>query len=101
MNQKIRDALCDMGHEEAVIFDGPDFDEAIVGVTDEGQVVYDYDAMVQCLMKQDGISMEEAIDFIEYNTIRALQYIDLPDAREKPPIIMNRLRMEEDDHGTD
>ena len=28
MNQLIRDALCDMGHEEAVIFDGPDFDEA-------------------------------------------------------------------------
>ena len=39
MNQKIRDALCDMGYEDAVIFDGPDYDEAIVGVTDGGQVV--------------------------------------------------------------
>ena len=35
MNQDIRDALCDMGHEEAVIFDGPDYDEAIIGVTEE------------------------------------------------------------------
>lgn len=100
MNQTIRDALCDMGHEDAVIFDGPDYDDAIVGVTDEGQVVYDYDAMVQSLMKQDGISMEEAIDFIEYNTIRALEYMNVADARGKPPIVMNRLNLE-DYHGTD
>lgn len=74
MNQKIRSALCDMGHDEAVVFDGPDFDEAIIGVTDDSRVVYDYNAMVRCLMQQDGFSEEEAIEFIEYNTIRALPY---------------------------
>lgn len=94
MNQKIRDALCEMGHDEAVIFDGPDFDEAIVGVTDDGRVIYNYDAMVRSLAERDGISMEEAIDFIEYNTIRALEYYDLPDAREKPPIIMYPLNID-------
>ena len=94
MNQRIRDALCEMGHDEAVIFDGPDFDEAIVGVTDDGRVIYNYDAMVRSLMDRDGISMEEAIDFIEYNTIRALEYYDLPDAREKPPIIMHPLNID-------
>lgn len=95
MNQKIRDALCDMGHEEAVIFDDPNYDDAIVGVTDEGRVVYDYDKMVHCLRIDDGMSEEEAIDFIEFNTIRALAYV------ENGPIIMNRLHLEEDDHGTD
>ena len=95
MNQKIRDALCDMGHEEAIIFDGPDFDEAIVGVTDDGQVVYDYDAMVECLMKQDNIGRLEAIEFIEYNTMRALPYID------NAPIVMNRIRLEDDDQQTE
>ena len=40
MNQDIRNALCDMGHEEAIVFDNPDYDEAIIGVTDEGQVIY-------------------------------------------------------------
>lgn len=95
MNQRIRDALCDMGHEDAVIFDGPDFDEAIVGVTDDGQVVYDYDAMVECLMKQDNIGRLEAIEFIEYNTMRALPYID------NAPIVMNRIRLEDDDQQTE
>lgn len=64
MNQKIRDALCDMGHEEALLFDGPDYDEAIVGVTDEGQVVYDYDKMVQILVERDGMEEMEAIEWI-------------------------------------
>lgn len=32
--------------------------------------------MVNELMKTDNISCEEAIDFIEYNTIRALPYIN-------------------------
>ena len=96
MNQRIRDALCDMGYEEAVIFDGPCFDEAIVGVTDEGCVVYDYDMMVHCLRIDEGMDEMEAIEFIEYNTIRALPYVD------NAPIIMHRLRLEEDDdHGAD
>ena len=92
MNQKIRDALCEMGHDEAVIFDGPDFDEAIVGVTDDGRVIYNYDAMVRSLMDRDGISMEEAIDFIEYNTIRTLEYPSL--TGDKPPIIMHPLNID-------
>lgn len=95
MNQRIRDALCDMGHEEALLFDGPDYDEAIVGVTDEGQVVYDYDKMVQILVEREGYTEMEAIEWIEYNTIRSLPYFD------NPPIVMNRLRLEEEDHGTD
>ena len=95
MNQRIREALCDMGYNDAVIFDGPDFDEAIVGVTDDGQVVYDYDAMVECLMKQDNIGRLEAIEFIEYNTMRALPYI------ENAPIVMNMIRLEDDDQQTE
>lgn len=90
MNQDIRDALCDMGHEEAVIFDGPDYDEAIIGVTEEGQVVYDFDKMVQILVDRDGMEEIAAIDFIEYNSIRALPYV------ENAPIVMTRLRLEEE-----
>lgn len=85
MNNEIREILCDMGYDDAIVFDGPDYDDAIVGVTDEGQVIYDYELMVECL-KKDGMSAEEAIDFIDYNTIRAIPY-----AGDNPPIIMNRL----------
>lgn len=90
MNQQIRDALCDMGHDEAVIFDGPDYDEAIVGVTDEGRVIYNYDKMVHCLRAFHDMTEEEAVDFIDYNTIRSLPY-----AGENAPIIMYPLEIDD------
>lgn len=90
MNQKIRDAICDMGYEDAVVFDGPDFDDAIVGVSDDGRVIYDYDKMVRSMMQQDGIGQDEAIEFIEYNTIRACEYV------KDGPIIMYGLTLPED-----
>ena len=83
MDQNIRDMVDEYGHEETLVFDNPDFDEAIIGVTHDGRAVYDYDEMVYCLMEDDKISEEEAIDFIEYNTIRSLPY-----AGEYAPVIM-------------
>lgn len=88
MNEALRQAICDMDHEDAVVFVAPDFDDAIIGITDEGQVIYDYDTMVKCLVDRDGMSETEAIEFIDYNTIRALPY-----AGEKAPIIMYKIMM--------
>ena len=88
MNQETREAwriICDMGYEEAVVFDSPSYDEAIIGVTDEGRVVYDYNKMVHSLRIQDGMTEEEAIEFLEYNTIRACAYV------ENAPIIMHPI----------
>ena len=82
----IRDLICELGHEDAVVFDNPDFDDAIIGVTDDSRVVYDYDKMIESLMKQDGITELEAIEFIDYNTMRAIPY-----AGECAPIVMYRL----------
>lgn len=81
-----RDLLCDAGYEESIVFEQPDYDSAILGVTEDGRVVYDYYKMIQDLMDQDGMTRDEAVEFLEYNTIRALPY-----AGEEAPIIMTRL----------
>lgn len=69
---------------EIEILSEPDYKTAILGLSDDNRVIYDYDLMVKCLMKEDGITSEEAIDFIEYNTMRALSYRDA----NKRPIIL-------------
>ena len=79
-----RDILCELGYEESVVFENPDYDEAIVGTDSDGRVVYDMDLMVGCLI-DEGMTEEEAIEFIEYNTIRALPYI----GENAPIILMN------------
>ena len=77
-----------MNHLEevhATILETPSFSSAIVGVTSDDRVVYDYDLMVEDLSEEDNISLWEAQEFIEYNTIRALPYME---ADGKSPIIL-------------
>ena len=77
--------LVDAGYEDVVIFDNPSYDNALVGVSEDNRAIYDYDKMVVWLAVTWGISREEAVEFIEYNTIRALPY------KEDAPIILYRI----------
>ena len=61
--------------ENALHFNNPSFDNSIIAVDYYGRLIYDYDLMVEELMKNDNISGEEAIDFISYNTLRSLTYL--------------------------
>ena len=69
--------------EEAIVFDNVAYDNSIIGVTTDNRVVYDYDKMIEELMQDEHWTYEEAIDWIDYNTIRSIQY-----AGENAPIIM-------------
>ena len=74
-NKSKREWLVERGYEDAIVLDNPSFDDAIIGVDAFGHAVYDFEKMAQCLMDDDGLTYEEAVEFIEYNTIRALPYI--------------------------
>lgn len=89
MNENIREILCSMGLEGALVFDNPDYDPAIIGYTDEGRVVYDFDKMVEHLAKTGQMSEIDAIEFIEYNTVRSMPYDG-----EKSPIIVYPIFIE-------
>ena len=78
--------LLDAGYEDVVIFRSYSYDDALIGVTEDNRAVYDFDKMVTWLMEEEGMSQDEAIDWIEYNTMRALPY-----EGNKAPIIMYRL----------
>ena len=57
---------------DSLLFECPSYDDAIIGVSN-GQVCYSFSKMVESL-KKDNMNEEDAIDFIYYNTIRALDY---------------------------
>lgn len=83
----IRDLIVEMGYEDAIVFDNPSYDSAIIGISDDGRVVYDYEMMIQSLMDEDDMSVEEAADFVSYNTIRAAAYIP------NGPIVMYGIKI--------
>lgn len=58
--------------------------DAIVGVTyDSNHVIYDVDKFINLMVVQDGMTYEEAEDWVSYNTARAIPYMG-----ECAPILM-------------
>lgn len=82
-----RDLLCELGLEESVVFENPDYEDAIIGWDENsGRIIYDYEKMVECLMNEDGMDYDEAAEFIDYNTVRACPYMG-----ERAPIILKSI----------
>lgn len=67
---------------DIVLLENPRFENSIIGISSDDRAIYDLELMIQDLMAEDNISYEEALEFIEYNTIRALSYF------ENAPIIL-------------
>jgi hypothetical protein len=55
------------GHETLIFLSEEYFDEVIVGVTLEGQVVYDRDGIIRQLMRVEEMEEEDALDHFGYN----------------------------------
>lgn len=71
-----REILVNLGLDESIVFENPSYDTAMVGYENgTNRIVYNFDAMVEDLMEQDNIDYEESVEFIEYNTLRALPYM--------------------------
>ena len=62
------------------------FEDALVGVSEDNRAIYEYDKMIDWLVQNEGLSEEEAVEWIECNTIPSISYIG-PGA----PIIMHAL----------
>lgn len=85
-HEDIKQHLCEQGGaDDALVFESPSYDNAFIGISSDGRAIYDYDLMVECLVAEDGMDMEEAMEFIDYNTIRALPY-----GGDKAPIVLYR-----------
>ena len=73
--------------ETAYVFDNPSYDNAIIGVSDDGRVVYDFEMMIKCLMEEENMSEIDASDFIGYNSIRSAAYV------QNGPIVMYGIKI--------
>ncbi len=62
------------GYEDVLLFDNYSYDDALVGVTEDHRAVYDFDKMVDWLMQTEGFDNMDAIEWVEYNTLRSLPY---------------------------
>ena len=78
--------LRENGYEGVKFLTDYSYDDALIGVTEDNRAVYDYEKMVAWLMEAEGWTYEEAAEWVDYNTIRALPYMG-----EGAPIVMYPL----------
>lgn len=67
--------LLEAGYEGIKYLTNFSYDDALIGVSKDGRAVYDFELMIDWLMKEENWSVEESIEWIEYNTLRALPYM--------------------------
>ena len=91
--EELKELLNDLSYPDTVVFENPSYLKAIIGISDEGALCYSYEKMVECIMEEDNIGEEEAMEFIDYNTIRALPYASSMGVR--PIVIYNDFFKEE------
>jgi hypothetical protein len=85
---EIKETLYEIGLENSIVFENPDYESAIVGFDyNSDRVIYDYDKMVEFLVITYSMEPEEAVEFIDVNTIRSLSYMG-----EKGPIILKTIQ---------
>lgn len=69
-----------------VVLDGSSFDNSIIGITFDGRAIYSRNRMIEEYMYDNKCSEEDALDWIEYNTIPSVPYMPTP-----RPLIVEEL----------
>lgn len=77
--------LLENGYDGVKIFSDYSYDTALIGVSHNNQAIYDYDLMVEWLIDTQNFTIEEAIEWIDYNTFGVLS------ASPDDPIILFHL----------
>lgn len=73
--------------EEVLILENHAYDHSIIGMTEDGRLIYDLEKMIEEFAEDEECDQTEALEWIEYNTMRALPYMG-----ERAPIIMHSSR---------
>lgn len=81
--------LLEYGYDGVKYLVDEGYDDALIGVSEDGRAIYDFDKMVAWLVDKYGWTDDESIEWIEVNTLRALPYFG-----DKAPIIMYGLPLE-------
>lgn len=57
----------ELGKNGTVVFKHFDFSTAIVGISRDDRVIYDYEKMIEHLINYENMTAEEAIEYIDFN----------------------------------
>lgn len=87
-DEEIEQLLLDNDLTDTAYLTGYNYYSAIIGYTDDENLVYSYEKMIEYLIKEAEMTQEEAIEWIDYNVLRAIPYM----GDEKPIIVYELIQ---------
>lgn len=92
---KINELLENSPFEDVLLLRNFSYDQALIGLSNDGRAIYDFDKMVKWLVARESCSEEQAIEWIQNNTLKSLEYFG-----EKAPIVMYPCEVEDEASST-
>lgn len=74
-DEEIKEYIEENGSNLSIYFTNPNYASAIIGISTDGNIVYSYEKMVDYLIATDDMTYEDAVDWIDYDVIRSIPYI--------------------------
>lgn len=79
----------DSENKDIIVLEGDEYADSAIGLSEDNHIVYDYDKMVESLMKQNNWTDTEAIEWIDYNLLGSLK--SMHSQGKEPIILMSRF----------
>lgn len=76
-----------------ILFNDPSFDDSILGLSTQDNVVYDYQKMIDEYCNENLCSKEVAEDFIQTNTLPLINYFDK--TKNIPIVLMTKEKIKD------
>ena len=85
-NDSLKEWLVDQGYEDAIVLESPTYRNAVLGISEDGRVIYSERIIIEDMVVDEGMGIDDAFDNFSYNLLRALRYMG-----EKAPIILHDI----------
>ena len=87
-NDSLKEWLIKRNHEESIVLDNPSYRNAVIGVSENGRVIYSARIILEDMMIDEGMDPEDALDHFNYNLLRSLPYMG-----DMAPIIQTDIEL--------
>ena len=87
-NDSLKEWLIERGFEESIVLENPSYRNAVIGVSENGRVIYSERIILEDMVIDEGMKLEDALDYFSCNLLLSLPYMG-----EMAPIIQSDIEM--------
>ena len=79
----------DNENKDIIVLEGDEYADSAIGLSEDNHIVYDYEKMIESLMKQNNWTDTEAIEWIDFNLLGSIK--SMHSHGKEPIILMSRF----------